>query len=188
MRARMSRGWSAAVGAAVALAGLALAGVVAGGPAQAMGSGDAFEDLQVGVTYTVYEPSWVAGLRLQHAGGNSACPEGVEENLLATYGKASRYKVSITEGNPMCSDIGVGQTVLTTTVRGAKATVVAYCDPESTAPCTRADVRRFGGHLQVALPAAQGLRPTTVWIETFGTRNLSAAQLVRIARSMAPVG
>ena len=35
-------------------------------PAQAMGSGDAYENMQVGVTYTVYEPSFTAGLKAQH--------------------------------------------------------------------------------------------------------------------------
>ncbi|CAB4763062.1 unannotated protein [freshwater metagenome] len=37
-------------------------------------------------------------------------------------------------------------------------------------------------------PAAAGLRPTQVWIETFGKKNLSAQQLVQIAKSLAPVG
>ena len=33
-------------------------------PAGAMGSGNPYEDLQVGVTYTVYEPTYTSGLKL----------------------------------------------------------------------------------------------------------------------------
>ena len=69
-------------------------------------------------------------------------------------------------------------------IDGAKATVHAYCDPASSKACTRADVLKYGGNLQVTLPAATGLRPTTVWIETFSAKNISAQQLVRIARSL----
>ena len=158
-------------------------------PAAAMGSGDAYQDFQVGVTYTVYEPSFTAGLMAQHIGGNDLCPPGTEQNLLASYGKRSKRQFTLWQGNPMCSDIGVGQQVMTTTINGAKAVVVAYCDPTSNAPCNRGSVSKFGGHLDVTLPAGgSGLRPTRVWIETYSANNLSAQQLVQIARSLAPVG
>ena len=49
-------------------------------------------------------------------------------------------------------------------------------------------VEKYGGHLEVVLPAASGLRSTTVWIETYGTQNITARKLIRIARSMTPVG
>lgn len=165
----------------------ALLGIACVPAAVAMGSGDAYENMQVGVTYTVYEPSFTAGLKAQHIGGNDLCPQGTEENLVAIYGKRSGRQFTIWEGNPMCSDIGVGQTVLTTTVDGAQATVVAYCDPTSKAPCNQASVKKFGGHLDVTLPAAKGLRETRVWIETYGANNLSAQQLVQIAKSLNPV-
>jgi hypothetical protein len=158
------------------------------GPAAAMGSGNEFEDMQVGVTYTVYEPSYTSGLPLQHFGGNSACPDGTEENALAKYGTTPGRQVTITEGNPMCSDIGQGVQVRTASVGGAKAKVYAYCSPAAAATCTTTDVRRRGGFLAVTLPAAAGLRSTTVWIETFGTVNVTARQLIRIARSLAPAG
>lgn len=103
------------------------------------------------------------------------------------YGESNGRQFAITEGNPMCSDIGVGQTVLTTNIGDAKAVVQAYCDPASKKKCTKADVVRFGGHLEVILPAAPGLRTTRIWIETFGTKNLSAQQLVQIAKGLEPV-
>lgn len=175
-----------AAGAALTLSMGALAAAM---PASAMGSGDAYEDMQVGVTYTVYEPSYTAGLKAQHIGGNDLCPEGTEENLVAIYGKKSKTQFSLWEGNPMCSDIGNGQVVATTTIDGAKAEVVAYCDPASDDPCTRKSVKEYGGHVEVTLPAGgPGLRETRVWIETFSAKNLSTKKLLRIARSLAPVG
>lgn len=176
--------------ARLAVAGVAgLLAISTAAPAMAMGSGDEYEDLQVGVTYTVYEPTFTAGLALQHFGGNTACPAGTEENALANYGKRSARQFTITQGNPMCSDIGEGGPVLTTTIGGAKATVSAYCPPSGgTWTCKRSDVLKYGGNLQVTLPAAAGLRPTTVWIETVGPKNVSAQQLVRIARGLEPVG
>ena len=166
----------------------ATAALIAGAvPASAMGSGNPYLDMQTGVTYTVYQPTFAAGLKLQHAGGNTMCPEGTDENLLTAYGTRSTQQFTITQGNPMCSDIGVGRTVLRTTVLGARAEVVAYCDPASTKKCTKADVQRYGGHLSVNLPARPGLRPTTLWIETFSAHNVSAETLLRIARHLVAV-
>lgn len=177
--------WSAAA----AVAAMVLGAVGLAAPAQAMGSGNPYVDMQTGVTYTVYQPAYVAGLKAQHVGGNSLCPAGTEENLLATYGKKTARQFTITEGNPMCSDIGVGEAVLSTTMDGAKATVYAYCDPSTGKACKKADVLKYGGHLTVVLPAANSaLRPTTVWIETFGKKNVSAQQLVQIAKGLKPVG
>jgi hypothetical protein len=156
--------------------------------AHAMGSGNPYENVQVGVTYTVYQPSFTAGLWQQHVGSNLYCAQGVEQNLLAAFGKRSGRSFTITEGNPMCSDIGVGKPVLRANINGAPATVFAYCDPASSKRCTTADVIKSGGHLAVTLPGANGLRPTQVWIETIGAKHLSAQQLVRIARGLEPVG
>lgn len=177
---RIVRRHAALTSAAAALAVLGMAA-----PAMAMGSGNPYEDMQVGVTYSVYQPSYTAGLKAQHVGGNLNCPAGTEQNLLATYGKKNGRQFTITEGNPMCSDIGEGALVLTTTIDGAKATVYAYCDPASPKKCTKGDVQKYGGHLTVVLPAAgASLRPTTVWVETVGTKNLSAQQLVQVAKSL----
>ena len=163
--------------------------VVFATPAMAMGSGNPYQDMQVGVTYTIYQPSFTAGLKAQHVGGNLNCPAGTEQNLLASYGTKTSRQFTISEGNPMCSDIGVGAAVLQTTINGAKATVYAYCDPSTGKKCTKADVARYGGHLTVVLPASgASLRATNVWVETFGTKNLSAQQLVQVAKGLKPVG
>ena len=172
------------------VAGVAALAVVASAvPVQAMGTGNPYEDQQVGVTYTVYEPSYTAGMKTpKTAAAGPACPTGTEAVLLVEYRSASGRNFTVTEGSPMCSDIGIGAVVATPMIKGAKATVVAYCDPESITPCTRTDVKKYGGHLEVVLPAAPGLRSTTLWIETYGTTNITARKLIRIARSMSPVG
>lgn len=174
--------------AAATAAIMAMTGATA---AQAMGTGNPYLDLQVGVTYTVYQPSFTAGLSMTRGGSNSVCPAGTEANLSVSYGKHRGRNFTVSEGNPMCWDIGVGPTVLTTTIQGAKATVVAYCDPSSNQPCKKSDVKKYGGHLAVTLPAKGSYKATQVWIETYGAQhgksNLSADELVKIAQSMVPV-
>lgn len=85
-----------------ALAATAVALLMVATPAVAMGTGNPYQDHQVGVGYTVYQPSFVAGLGIQHVGRDQ-----------------------------MCDHIGNGATVLATTINGAEATVGAYCDPAS---------------------------------------------------------
>ncbi len=169
-----------------ALTGVAL--VAAAAPAMAMGSGNPYEDMQAGVTYTVYEPTFTAGLKQQHVGPNlvPAAP-GVEQNLFALYGKKHGRNLNITEGNPMTSDIGVGELVKTTKVNGQTAKVYAYCDPESTKKCSLADISKVGGHVDVTLPAGPNLRETRVWVETIGPKAISGQQLIKVAQGLQPV-
>ena len=167
-------------------AGILAAGVAAS-PALAMGTGNPYEDMQVGVTYTVYQPANTLGVKTPTAPTQfSECPAGVDEVLFVKYRKSGSLQFTVTEGNPICADIGSGPVVLTTTIDGRKARVIAYCDPASSAPCKVSDVKRYGGHLEVVLPAAPGLRKTTVWIETPANR-LTAQQLVTIGKSLDPV-
>ena len=178
----------ARVGSAVAAAVTVLALAPSAG---AMGSGNPYEDLQVGVTYTVYQPTYTGGLTLSHTGSAAACPKGTEQNLVAGYGSQRKTSLSVTEGNPICSDpAGAGKTVKTVPVKGGTATVQAYCDPQKAQQwrsCAPADVARFGGSLSVTLPAYGKLRSTRLVLVTYGPHPLSASQLVRIARGMTAV-
>ena len=96
----------------------------------------------------------------------------------AVCGGASAQQVTGTLGSPSA----------TTTINGAKATVEAYCDPSNGQVCKASDVLKYGGNLQMTQPGTGGLRPTQIWIETFGKKNLSAQQLIQIAKGLAPVG
>ncbi len=171
-----------AVSAGIALSALAVA------PAQAMGSGNNYADFQVGVTYTVYQPTYTNGLKQTSFNGNAGdayCP--AEESFDTVYGSSKGRQFSITEGNPICRDIGQGRTVYTTTIKGAKATVEAYC-PEPANNCSAKDVAKWGGHLSVIFPAGgNGLRPTQIWIETLKGHAIGANELVKIAQRMNPI-
>ncbi len=171
--------------AATALTGAGLVAVAA--PAMAMGSGNPYEDMQVGVTYTVYEPTFTAGLKQQHVGPNLSAETGVDQNLFAVYGKKNGRSVYITEGNPMTSDIGQGALVKTLKIQGRDAKVYAYCDPASAKKCTLADVGKVGGHVDVTLPGGPNLRDTRVWVETISPKPISGQQLIKIAQGLTPV-
>lgn len=159
--------------------------------AVAMGSGNPYEDLQVGVTYTVYQPTYVGGLKLTHSGTGAECPAGTEQNLVATYGKAGKAAVTVTEGNPLCSDPqGAGQPVATIKIQGQNATVQAYCDPSIASQwksCSTRDVGRFGGDIQVTLPAGKGLRPTKVVLVSYGKHPISYQSFIKMAKSLTPL-
>lgn len=161
--------------------------VVAAGPATAMGSGNPYQDLQVGVTYTVYQPTFTAGLTARHVGPNLAGAPGVEQNLYAEFGKNNGRNFTIYEGNPMSSDIGAGGLVTKLTIQGQPATLVGYCPPSNNWTCTKADVGKYGGHIEVTLPAKAGLRPTKVWVETVGPKAISAQQLIKVAQGLKPL-
>ena len=174
----------------ITIAAAALATAALAGPAQAMGSGNGYEDMQAGVTYTVYSPTFTAGLNVIRAGGNPATAPGMEQNVYALYGKKNGRNLSIYEGNPLGSDPGMGKVVMTTTVQGQPATVTAFCDPGNASQwsrCKASDVNKVGGYLKVTLPAAKGLRPTVVVIETDGPSPISAQQLVQVAKGMQPI-
>ena len=159
--------------------------------AVAMGSGNPYEDLQVGVTYTVYQPSFTGGLKLTHTGSAAACPKGTEQNLIVGYGSPRKTSLSVTEGNPLCSDpAGAGKTVGKIPVKGRTATVQAYCDPAQSQQwrtCASGDVARYGGSLSVTLPGYGKLRATTLVLVTHGPHPLSASALAKIANGMTAV-
>lgn len=159
--------------------------------ATAMGSGNPYEDLQVGVTYTVYQPAYVGGLKLAHTGSAAQCPAGTEQNMTAVYAKAGKSTVSIVEGNPICSDPqGMGKTVATIKIQGANATVQAYCDPSKAsewANCSTNDLAKFGGSIQVTLPASGKLRSTNVVLVSSGKHPISYQSFIKMAKSLTPV-
>jgi hypothetical protein len=173
--------------ALAAAAGLTLTALAAG-PAQAMGSGNNYADFQVGVSYTVYQPTYTNGLKqtaFNGDAGDAGC--SAEETFDAIYGSSKGRQFSITEGNPICQDIGQGLTVYTTKIKGATATVTAYCPPPGKG-CSMKDVAKYGGHLAVIFPAGNSyLRHTQVWIETLKGNSIGGNELVKIAQRMYPV-
>jgi len=178
---------------AIALKGLSLvaAGALATGTAHAavpaMGTGNPYQDLQTGVSYTVYQPSNTLGGKLTGSPYPNWCSAGsnAEQNLSANYSKGNRPRFSISEANPLCFDFAVGPTVGTVKVMGRTAVITAYCPPPGHG-CSRNDVFTYGGKLRVKLPATKGLRETDLVIET-PAKGLTASQLEIVAQSLRPV-
>lgn len=153
----------------------------------AMGTGNPYQDLQTGVSYTVYQPSTTLGGKLTGSPYPNWCDasSNAEQNLSANYSKGNRQRFSINEANPLCFDFAVGATVSTAKVLGRTAVITAYCPPPGDG-CSRNDVFTYGGNLRVKLPAAKGLRETDVVIET-RQKGITASQLELIAKSLRPV-
>ena len=158
-------------------------------PAEAMGSGNYYQDHQTGVGYTVYQPGNTAGLTMTTFTSRPNCAANIDEPLVVGSGKKSGDQFTLVEADPRaCSEIGTGTTVYTFTLRGRKARLVAYCAPSATTICTREDVAADGGYIEVTLPGNAGLRPTTIRIETASNKkNLTWQKLVAVARSLNPV-
>ncbi len=170
--------------AAAAVVGLGI--VASAAPAFAMGTGNPYEDIQVGVGYTVYQPSFTAGLKTpKTATGGDDCKPGVDENLVVAYGPKATPSFVVYEGNPLCTDLPQAQQVAAVKVAGATAKLYAFC-PQSQS-CMRQDVKKLGGYIAVTLPAVSGLTNTNIQIQTDGQNAISARQLIKIARSLAPV-
>lgn len=173
--------------ALAAAAGLALTALIAA-PAQAMGSGSNYADWQVGVTYTVYQPTYTNGLKQASFSGRAADAScAAEEYFVSTYGSTKGRQFSLFEGNPICMDLAYGPVVMTTKIKGAIASVQAYCPPPGTA-CSAKDVKKWGGNIKVIFPAGNSyLRPTQIWIETLKGHAIGANELIKIAQRMYPI-
>jgi hypothetical protein len=154
-----------------------------------MGTDNAYDAVQVGVTYTVYDPAYTAGLKLD-GDIEGPCFDGSDENVNASYGTFPQSHLSITEGRPICVEpLGDGKIVGHVTVHGRRAEVRVNCDFSNTQQwrnCSLADMTQYGGQLSVTLPGIGGRRATSVFLMTEGTKPLSATQLIKVARGLTP--
>ncbi len=66
-------------------------------PAQAMGSGNPYQDAQTGLNYVVYQPSYTAGLALKNF-GMTTCGVGRDESVTVQYGSGKKF-FTITESS-----------------------------------------------------------------------------------------
>lgn len=100
------------------LAGLLSAGLLLWAtPAFAMGSGNPYEDAQVGLDYVVYQPIATAGLSLAHFGMNP-CRNNHDEQIIAKYGSAKRYFIILENSRKWSCHVAA------TIVNGATKTVL----------------------------------------------------------------
>jgi len=155
-------------------------------PVGAMGSGDPYEDAQVGLTYGVYKPAETLGLRLKHF-QLLECQPGMENWVATRYGFGKR-KIDIyqTMLGDRCSDPGLAKELRKVEVQGVVARVFVYCDPSlggwAFRNCTKADISRMGGYLLFTLAAKPGMKATEVQVQ--GVGGITLAQLRKVAASL----
>ena len=90
---------------------------VAALPVQGMGSGNPYEDAQVGLNYVVYQPSFTAGLSLKSFGMHT-CGMGKDQAINVNYGAGKRnFLLTETSINNICP-------MNMMLIRGATRTVV----------------------------------------------------------------
>lgn len=100
------------------LVALLVAGVIATGvsPALAMGSGNPYQDAQVGLNYVVYQPNYMAGLALKNFGMHQCGVGDLALNVTYAMGKKSIFLTESSVNN-ICPMIMM-------LIRGATRTVV----------------------------------------------------------------
>ncbi len=170
----------------VTLAASAAAALALTVAAPAHAASDTYEGAQVGLTYTVYEPSNTLGMP-QSSFQLNGCAPGKDEQINSSYGRQGKARsIAMTQSQTGCEDgpDGVGKAA-TFTVDGATATVMGDCQG-STSTCakaTKAGVRR-SAYTTVTLPSGgSGLGSTFVEVYSEG---LSIAQIRTFVRGLKP--
>jgi hypothetical protein len=168
-------------------------------PASAMGSPNAYDNAQTGLTYPVYQPKTVLGLPMSSFKLLS-CGAGKDASVYATYGKAYTPisnlgevpGFSIAEGYPaICSNAGTSWQVGVWNVGipngQVKVRVSVYCSPAVLKYCTTASGVKSGYVLQWAQPYQFGTSPkkqTQMFIDTSRLTLPQALHIVAGIRSL----
>jgi hypothetical protein len=160
-----------------------------------MGSGNPYEDFQVGVSYTIYQPSFTHGLpqrQVQSIDCGSA--SNMEDSLVGNYAQNKKQSqwyqgryFSLLQGDPICADGALGANMGTRTINGVKWTINSGCLNDGGAVCSQAQSRqykKYGGTLSATMPKVGKAAATDVRIG-FGGMNLAAA--FKIAAGLTPV-
>jgi hypothetical protein len=180
--------------ATLATAALVTASALATAPVYAMGSGNPYEDFQVGVSYTIYQPSFTNGLpqrQVQSIDCGSA--SNMEDSLVGNYAQNKKQSqwyqgryFSLLQGDPICADGALGANMGTRTINGVKWTINSGCLNDGGAVCSQAQSRqykKYGGTLSATMPKVGKAAATDVRIG-FGGMNLAAA--LKIAAGLTP--
>jgi hypothetical protein len=152
------------------------------------GSPSKWENIQVGITYRLYQPGQRLGFKANKI-QSASCGQGHEPWVVALYGTykgtlGSKTKgFALYEGHPICSDPGESTKVGNLTIMGVKAYVGVYCDP--TEHCTKADGVKHGYTVQwKAKPSSPYKKNTQMQLDT---AKLTWTQLTKIAKGLKKV-
>ena len=154
--------------------------------ASAVGSGNKYVDAQTGLSYQIWQPASTGDLIL-----NSfkllSCGANKEKWLAAIYGEQRSVQFLETDAAVQCSNPGLGVKVATATINGAKATIVAFCDPANSKQwknCKTSDIHNYGGYAMWKTKATKLLHATSIEVLVSG---LTYADLLKMSRAMTPV-
>jgi hypothetical protein len=181
--------------ATLATAALVTASALATAPVQAMGSGNPYEDFQVGVSYTIYQPSFTNGLPQRQVRSNGCGSDLNTEHMItgdyAQYNAQSqRYQgrnFSLMQGDPICADGPFGADMGTFTINGVKWRLVSRCLKDGGRFCSKAQSRQFekyGGRLSATMPKSGMANATDIRIYFSGMKAKTAR---KIAAGLTPV-
>jgi hypothetical protein len=163
---------------------LALAMLVFAAPSLgglSMGAPTKWDNLQVGLTYRLYQPKAKLGLK-QKSFKTITCGTGKEPWVAVTYGSKARG-FSIYEGHPICSDPGESTRIGNPRIMGVTAYLGVYCDP--TQKCTKADGVKNGFLLTwKAKPSSPYKKNTTIQLNSM---HLKLAELMKVVRGLRKV-
>ncbi len=155
-------------------------------PAGAMGSGNKYVDAQTGLSYQIWQPGSTGDLILNSFKLLSCGPKK-EQWLAAIYGEQRSVQFLETDAAVQCSNPGLGVKVATATINGAKAIIVAFCDPakpKQWKSCKTADIHNYGGYAMWKTKETKLLHATSIEVLVSG---LTYADLLKMSRAMTPV-
>ena len=145
------------------------------------GSPSKWENIQVGITYRLYQPKVKLGLK-QKSVKSVSCGTGHEPWVAAIYGSNKRG-FSVYEGHPICSDPGESTRIGNPRIMGVKAYLGVYCDPTKT--CTKADGVENGFLLTWnAKPSKPYTKNSTIQLNSM---HLTLAELMKVVRGLRKV-
>jgi hypothetical protein len=166
---------------------LALALIVQSLPANAMGSGDKYQDLQTGVTYLVYKPAATTIKDLPQLNFEvRPCrlfPKR-DEYLLAGFG-GMEVGISLVETSAKFNCTGFDNPAVTQKIKvnSLSATLGIYCPTKT---CKSEDVSKYGGEISFTAPGNKNLQSTFIRVGTRGY--ITYKQLLAFATGLKPVG
>lgn len=150
--------------------------------ALASGSPNPWENIQVGVSYRMYQPKVTLGMKLKKVKPID-CGQGQEPWGAGTYGTKKRG-FALYEGHPICSDPAESTKVGSPKIQGVKAYLGVYCTPP--AKCKIAQGVKNGYTLQwTAKPSKPYKKNTQMQLDSY---HLTLAQVLKIAKHLKSVG
>jgi hypothetical protein len=185
----MKRRITVFVVAAAVVVGLVVVAPVFGSPSGvSSGSPSQWNNIQVGVTYRLYQPGKTLGFKLNSKIKSLSCGKGHEIWVAATYGTykgslgSNTKGFALYEGHPICSNPAESTKVGSPTIQGVKARLGVYCTPPK--KCTAAQGVKNGFTLQWTAKPSKPYKKTTQM--QLDTAKLTMAQLLTIAKGLKP--